>query len=123
MIGWLFVVAQQTPEARDNAVDPKASVLATRETAVSGIDWLHDLVKEGKATRLRFDGYPNRFVALASAVLPLIVDGPPKHSGPEVIGDDYVMSGDWTGKVNLNREKIAACPTDQILTIDVWDQS
>jgi len=123
MIGWWFVIAQQTPEERDRATDHKAFVLATWETSVSGIDWLRKLTEDGHATQLTFDGYPNRFVAAASVVLPLIAGGPPPHSGPEITGDDYVMPGDWTAKVTLNHDKIAACPPDQILTIDVWDQS
>lgn len=123
MIGWWFVVAQETPEARAKTVDRKAAVLATWETSVSGTDWLNKLTKEGRATQLTFDGYPNRYTAAASEVLPLIAGGPPAHSGPEIIGDDYVMPGNWTGKVTLHHDKIAACLPDQILTIEAWDQS
>jgi hypothetical protein len=123
MIGWWIVIARQTPEERDTAVDSKAAVLANWEANVSGIDWIKQLVEQGKATQLRHGGYPNRFTALARDVLPLIEEGPPAHSGPTIIGDDYVMPGNWTGNVQIHSEKISACPPDQVLTIDVWDQS
>jgi hypothetical protein len=119
MIGWWIVIAQLTPKGGDR----KAAVLATWETSVSGIDWLNKLSKEGLADQLSRDGYPNRFTAIARDVLPLIAGGPPAHNGPEIIGDDYVMPGNWTGKVTLHHDKIAACPPDQMLTIEAWDQS
>lgn len=123
MIGWWFVVAQETPEKMAKIGDHRAAVLATWETSVSGTDWLHKLTKEGRAIQLTFDGYPNRYTATARDVLPLIASGPPAHNGPEIIGDDYVMPGNWTGKITLHHDKIAACLPDQILTIEVWDQS
>lgn len=123
MIGWWIVVARQTLDHGAKSLDPKAAVLATWETSVSGIDWLNKLAGGGLADQLSYDGYPNRFVAIARDVLPLIEGGPPAHSGPEIIGDDYVMPGNWTGKLTLHHDKIAACPPDQILTIEAWDQS
>ena len=123
MIGWLIIVAQQTPEERDSSVGGNASNLANWETSVGGVNWLEKLTKEGKATKLSSGGYPNRYVAIARDVLPLITDMPPPHTGPTIIGDDYVMHGDWIGNVVIDYNKIAACPSDQILTIDAWDQS
>jgi hypothetical protein len=122
MIGWWIIVTQQTPEERDAASD-KEAILAKWETSVSGINWIEALVKTGKATQLSRGGYPNRYTAVASEVLPHIVGGPPRHDGPTIIGDDYVVPGSWTGNVQIYHDKIAACPSNQILTIDVWDQS
>jgi hypothetical protein len=123
MMGWWFVVTKQTPIEIDTAFDNAAGLLATWETSVSGIEWLQKLVKEGKASQIAFNGYPNRFTAKAHVILPLIADGPPLHGGPEILGDDYVMPGNWTGNVTLHHDKIASCLLDQILTIDAWDQS
>lgn len=119
MIGWWIVIAQQTPAERDAGADQKAATLANWETSVSGIDWIENLVEEGKATQLSHGGYPDRYTAFARDVLPLIDGGPPAHKGPTIFGDDYVMPGDWTGNVMIDREKITACLPDQILTIDV----
>lgn len=122
-IGWWIIIAQQTPEERDAATDPKAAILATWEASVGGIDWIEKLTEKGKATKLSSNGYPNRYVATARNILPLIAGGVPAHTGQLVIGDDYVMPGGWTGNVKINLDKIAACPPDQILTIDAWDES
>jgi hypothetical protein len=34
-----------------------------------------------------------------------------------------VLPGSWTGNVIIHPDRIAACPADKLLTIDVWDQS
>lgn len=72
MLGYWIVVSTQTPEERDAIIDRKKSVLAEWGTGVSGIRWLEKLVEEGKATKLRGDGYPNRYTSTADIVLPLI---------------------------------------------------
>lgn len=129
MLGYWIVVSTQTPEERDAIIDRKKSVLAEWETGVGGIRWLEKLVEEGKATKLRGDGYPNRYTAKAADVLPLIDGGgiqPPKDSvwifGMDE-GEEYAQPPGWMGKVNLRPESIRTCPTDAALTIDAWDQS
>ena len=122
MIGWWIVVVQRTPEEWDATLN-KEAVLANWETSLSGIDWIEALVKAGKVAQLSRGGYPNRYTAVACEILPHIVGGPPRHDGPTIMGDDYVMPGSWMGNVQIHHDKIAACPSDQILTIDVWDQS
>ena len=121
MIGWCIVIAQQTPAERAASVDKKAAILAKWDSSPGGIGWIESLVREGKATQLAHGGYPNRYAALAGDVLPRIADGPPDHSGPPVIGESYVMSGNWAGTAQIDRAKIAACPSEQVLTIEVWD--
>ncbi|MES2249238.1 MAG: hypothetical protein V4645_18305 [Pseudomonadota bacterium] len=123
MIGWWIVIAAQSPEERDQAVDRNAAVLANWEAGPGGADWLRQFVNAGKAKQLSFSGYPNRYTAQAGDILPLLSNGPPAHRGPAVIGDDYVMPANWKGKSIFNRDKIATCSPDQRLTIDAWDQS
>ncbi|KPU89540.1 hypothetical protein APR50_10125 [Variovorax paradoxus] len=123
MIGWWIVVAAQTPAERDQTIDSKPALLANWEVGPGGIDWLHRLVKAGKATQLAFSGYPNRFTAQAGDVLPMFADGPPAHRGPAIIGDDYVMPANWQGNVIFDHDKIGAYPPNQVLTIDAWDLS
>lgn len=92
--------------------------------------WLEKLVvEEGKATKLRGDGYPNRYTSTADIVLPLITGDAikPADDGIWVFGMDegegYAQPPGWMGKVNLRPERIRTCPTDAALTIDAWDQS
>ena len=129
MLGYWIVVSTQTPEERDAIIDRKKSVLAAWETGVGGIRWLEKLVEEGKATKLRGDGYPNRYTSTADIVLPLITGDAikPADDGIWVFGmdegEEYAQPPGWMGKVNLRPESIRTCPTDAALTIDAWDQS
>lgn len=59
----------------------------------------------------------------AGDVLPLLVDGPPAHRGPVIVGGNHVMPANWKGDVIFHQDKIAACPPDQRLTIDARELS
>ena len=129
MLGYWIVVSTQTPEERDAIIDRKKSVLAEWENGVGGIRWLEKLVEEGKATKLRGDGYPNRYTSTADIVLPLLTGDAikPADDGIWVFGmdegEEYAQPPGWMGKVNLRPESIRTCPTNAALTIDAWDQS
>lgn len=122
MLGWFIVVHQQTPEQRASAPDKEAR-LACWDVGLGGLEWIEGLVKGGKAVCLARGGYPSQYRALAKDVLPLIAEGPPRHTGPLVVGDDYVTPGGWVGQATINNDKVAQCPPDQPLTIEAWDQS
>ena len=131
MIGWWIVVSTQSPEERDRSDQEtrRAALLAQWETSADGIRWLEVLTEKGKAERLSGGSYPNRYTATASDVLPLIEGGgiqPPKD-GMWIFGidegEEYAQPPGWMGKLELHPGRIAACPVEQVLTIDAWDQS
>ena len=125
MLGWMIVVSTMTPEEMDQSSTDtkKATVLARWEVGPGGINWIEDLASAGKGTKLYGGGYPNRYTATARDVLPVLAGEPPTESGPTIIGDDYVKSWDWSSKISLYPDRIAACPVDHVLTIDAWDLS
>lgn len=131
MIGWWIVVSTQSPEERDRADQDarRAAILAQWETGAEGIRWIEHLAEAGKATKLAGGGYPSRYTARAGDVLPLIQGGgiqPPKD-GVWIFGidegEEYAQPPGWMGKVEVHSDRVAACPADQVLTIDAWDQS
>ena len=122
MIGWWIVISKQLSEKAEADADVQSEVLAKWGTGLGGEDWINNLVLEGKASQVLKGGYPNRYIAPAVHVLPLIESGPPSHEGPGIIGDDYVMPDNWVGDITINHDKIHQCAPDQVLQIEVWDQ-
>ena len=131
MIGWWIVVSAQAPEARDCADEAARAeaILAQWEVGAGGLFWIQHLVAEGKATQHAHSGYPNRYTAAAGDVLPLIDGGGirPAADGPWIVGcdmgEEYAQPPGWMGTLTLYRDRAAACPAGQLLTIDAWDQS
>ncbi|HHK7934327.1 MAG: hypothetical protein PHS77_12250 [Gallionellaceae bacterium] len=109
MLGWWIVVSEGQP---DGVMIDKANTLASWEAGLSGLRWLNDLVADGKARKLRSDGYPNRYEARAADVWPLL---------DEVTG--RIDFSHKLFKLQIDRQRLAACPPDLVLTIDAWDQS
>jgi hypothetical protein len=131
MIGWWIIVSTQSPEERDNADrdSSRAAILAQWEVGAGGLTWLASLVTSGKALQLATGAYPNRYTAKAADVLPLIKGGGIKSSRDGVWifgideGEEYAQSSDWMDKLEVHKERILACKTNQVLTIDAWDLS
>ncbi|MCX4545920.1 hypothetical protein [Streptomyces sp. NBC_01565] len=111
----MIIISSQTPEQRDRSTvdDRKAMILASWDVGLFGLDWLTALVQDGKARQLSGDGYPNRYTARAADVLPLLAHGVPPNADPHFD----------PGRMILHQDRVAACPADQVLTIDAWDQS
>ena len=86
--------------------------LAQWEVGVRGLDWLNDLVKDGKSALKSRGGYPSTYMAMAGDVLPLIKNGPP-----------FIDGDSWTSDVILHQDRMASCPQDRMLTIEAWDMS
>lgn len=130
MLGWWITVSTLPAELKDSMSKEERApyFLAMWETGLGGTGWLEALAAEGKATWDKSKGgYPWRFIAKASDVLPVLTGGLPKHAGIDVIGvdegEEYFTPAGWSGQVQLRPENIARCSPDAMLTIDAWDQS
>ena len=123
MVGWLIVISTQTPEERDAGVGRSEAVLANWETSVGGNAWLRALVEAGKAVQLVRGGYPDRYTASAADVLPLIDAGRPPSGASAAEDEDGSIARTRVREVIFHPDRIAACPADRVLTIEVWDLS
>lgn len=123
MIGWYIAVYQQTPAER-LASHERSALLASWEAGVGGLAWLDKLVAEGTAECLSRGGYPSRYTARANDLLPLIVAGPLTPNHTLIIGANHGRQPQsWIGHLKVEQPKFDACPPEQILTVDAWDQS
>ena len=117
---YLIIVSTQTPEQCDEGPDAR-SELARWEASFGGTRWIQQLVLQGKAKQLLFAGHPERFIAAAGDVLPLIALGPP-HEGQLRQQGNMTTRQEWSEPATIDQAKFDSCPADQMLTIDAWDQ-
>jgi len=119
MLGWEFFIERQRKES-DAA---KSAALASWMAGIGGTQWIDDLVSRGVATHLGGNGYPNRYTVQVRALVGVLEQGVPKHSGPFVLGDDYITPGGWTGEVDIDMASLRALAPDELLFVEAWDQS
>jgi hypothetical protein len=113
MLGWGIFVSTLSKEENDRAdtATIRASLLASWETT-GLLKWLDELVASGKAVQHSRGGYPNLYTAKAGDVLPLIEDGRI---------DDWKYAKIYMKQIH--KDRMSACRDEQVLTIEVWDQS
>jgi len=136
MLGWWIKISTLSPEEMDSALNDKTATLAHWEVGVSGIGWLKTLVQQGKAQQLKKDGYPSRWQAQAGVILPLLNDLPllqkgklyaEENSSSLILGmekyEENMRPVRWFNEIRQYPDRIAACNSEQMLTIDAWDLS
>jgi hypothetical protein len=116
MLGWEFFVTSQS-----HAGEPPS--LASWRAGLGGTEWLDDLVSKGLATDLGGDGYPNRYSVPAGVLVAVLTNGIPKHGGPLVLGDDYVLPSGWTADARIDIARMRSIDPCEVLVVEAWDQS
>jgi hypothetical protein len=114
MLGWGISVWRQSDGGGSPATadSPEGTRLASWQADLGGLDWLDELVREGKAIDLGGNGYPWRCTATADYILPRIIDMPPG-----------AISG-WEWKVvRASAQLVAQCRLDEWLIVEAWDLS
>ena len=117
MLGWHISVYQQTDRGTLPAASKsiKGKRLAVWQTSLGGIDWIIELVREGKAIDLGGDGYPWRFTATAEHLIPRVADGPPEANERWSIDEGDILLEGWEGKTVIDRAEVARCRSDEWL--------
>ncbi len=120
---WSLVVRYLISFFRKPKAEKKGVLVVRWQTSVFGLDWLDQLVKDGKASTSGGYGYPSKYTVTAGVLFPIITSGLPVNNSPLVIGDDYVLPEGWNGDIIWNSEAKLACAPGDLLSIHVWDQS
>lgn len=123
MLGWGFKIQLLSDKFLSERNSSKSPVLAEWDTSMFGTAWIEALVIEGKADKVLSHGYPNSYVLRVSTLLQAIENGIPDHKGVTVIGDDYVMPGDWKGHVKVDLFTIRSLNLNNLVIVDAWDLS
>jgi hypothetical protein len=116
MLGWKIYITQESSA-------DKSKSLMSWSSGIGGLDWLDQLVKDGLAQDLGGNGYPSKYSAKASVLLPKVVPVLPNYEGKFVIGDDYVLEGGEHWEIKIDQSQIDACSPDETLLIEAWDES
>jgi hypothetical protein len=93
------------------------------ETGVEGLDWLRELVMEGKVVDLGGNGYPSWFTATAEYLIPRIVDTPPGARVEWLLDAGDIVTDKWAGKTVVDGAVAAQCAVNEWLIVKVWDES
>ena len=128
MLGWHISVYRQkdgggSPATAESAESGEGTRLAVWQTGVDGLDWLRELVKEGKVVDLGGNGYPSLFTATAEVIVPRIVDTPPAARDQWLLDAGDIVTDKWEGKTVVDGAVAAQCPAGEWLIVEVWDES
>jgi len=127
MLGWQIYINRTPSRATGTATEDSLrdeSLLASWLTGINGCKWIEALVEEGKANYLgSYGGYPRSYSAKAEYVIPLVLSLKAKADGATVIGEDYAHIGGFNSSIELFLDRIKACPLEEELSIEAWDQS
>ena len=123
MLGWSIYIYEFSKEVDLESPISQKTILSEWTASLGGLDWIEDLIKEGKAKELEGynNGYPEMYKAKAEDILTKLTYHIPKGKDQTVIGDDYIMSADWRSKIDTS--EIAKCKPDQELIVEAWDLS
>jgi hypothetical protein len=126
MLGWHISVYRQADDKRAAPATTESREggrLAVWQTGLGGLDWIDELVNEGKAINLGGSGITLFYTAIADHLIPHIVDGPPGARNTWALGPTDIITEKWDGKTVIDRAAVADCCLDEWLLIVAWDES
>ena len=97
MLGWHVSIYRQTDGGGSPAAagSPTGDRLAAWQTGLGGIDWIDELVKNGKAINLGGNGYPYHYTATGKHLIPVLIDKPPGARETWRCGESDILAEEW----------------------------
>jgi hypothetical protein len=125
MDGWHISVFRQKDGGAQAATfeSQQGPRIAVWQAKLLGLNWLNELVKDGKARFLGGDGYPMRYTATAAGLLPRILDGPPMAREVWISGAGDILTDKWVGRTLIDHDEASKCAGDEWLLVVAWDES
>jgi hypothetical protein len=122
-LGWEFFVFKKSDTDAKGDRRHGLRILARWESGMGGEKWIDDLVTSGRAEFLKAGGLFHAYTLTASTLVDVLSDGVPQHTGPMVIGDDYVTPSGWRDNVKIDWDALRALDANELLLVDMVDQS
>ena len=122
-LGWEFYVFRKSEVDTRGTSRHGLRYYASWGSSIGGEQWIDDLVSSGKAQLISNNGLFQSFALPASEIREILRNGPPCHKGPPVIGDNYVMSSGWIGDSKIDWDGLLALDPNEIMLVDMVDQS
>lgn len=122
-LGWeFFVFKKSDTDAKGSSYRHGLRFLASWECGIGGEKWIEDLVAAGKASP-QHEEFMRTYVVTAGVMNDFLRNGIPKHTGPDVVGDDYYIPGGWTSSALIDWKALDALDVGEMLLVDMFDQS
>jgi hypothetical protein len=122
MIGYSISVYEFVEGMDITSISNDNEALATWTSGgFGGLDWIDNLVSEGKAEDLGGNGYPDYYKVQTQSVLKALSIETPINKGQTIMDDENAMSSDWRSKIDIS--EIAKLKSNQQLIIEAWDLS
>lgn len=122
-LGWEFFVFRKSDTDAKDDHRHGLRFFASWESGMGGEKWINDLVISGKAEFLKAGGLFRSYTLTAGIFVDVLRDGVPQHTGPVVVGDDYVTPSGWRGNVKIDWDALRALDANELLLVDMVDQS
>jgi hypothetical protein len=125
MLGWHVSIYRQKNGGATPATfeSQQAERVAVWQAGLYGLNWINDLVRDGKAIDLGGDGYPVRYTAPAQYLVPQIVKGLPEAHAIWSHDEGDILNEKWAGKTVINVELAKRCDRSEWLLVEAWDES
>jgi len=125
MLGWHISVYRKTDDKLKPAIlnSSKGTRIAVWQAGMTGLNWIWELEKDGKATLLGGNGYPAWYTAQAEHLIPRITAGPPAEQNPWLSEPTDIHLDGWIGKTVIDHVAAADCLPNEWLLIEAFDES